>query len=311
MGTAQTVYVLGAGAIGFPLAAYLVNAGRVVVAVRTSRSDVPKGTVTVTVQNGPQELHVPLEMVSLSQLGQIEGTIVVAAKAYANAAIAAELVRKRASGPVVIMQNGVGVEQPFLDAQFPAIYRCVLYITSQAVAENRFTVRPVTASPIGVVVGDEAGLAQCVELLSTEGFPFRVEPHIQREVWKKAIANVAFNSICPLLEVDNGVFARDAAAADLARRLVRECVAVTDRLHLGLTERELMEQIMLISRRSDGQLISTLQDIRAGRETEIASLNLEIVRLAASLEPGLHLPQVDLLGQMIAVKATQQRRSSR
>jgi 2-dehydropantoate 2-reductase len=307
MGTAQTVYVLGAGAIGFPLAAYLANAGRAVVAVRTSRSDVPKGTVTVTVQNGPQELHIPLEMVSLSQLDQIEGTIVVAAKAYANATIAAELVRKRASGPVVIMQNGVGVEQPFLDAQFPTIYRCVLYITSQTVVENRFTVRPVTASPIGAVVGDEAGLAHCVELLSTEGFPFRAEPHIQREVWKKAIANVAFNSICPLLDVDNGVFARDAAAADLARELVRECVTVTERLNLGLTEHELMEQIMLISRRSDGQLISTLQDIRAGRETEIASLNLEIARLAASLEPGLHLPRVDLLGQLIAVKAAQQR----
>jgi 2-dehydropantoate 2-reductase len=307
MGTAQTIYILGAGAIGYPLAAYLAHAGRAVVAVRTSRGDVPKRMVTVTVQNGAQELEVPLETVSLSQLGQIEGTIVVAAKAYANATIAAELASKRAAGPIVIMQNGVGVEQPFLDAHFPAIYRCVLYITSQMVAERRFSVRPVTASPIGVVAGAEAGLAECVELLSTEGFPFRAEPHIQREVWKKAIANVAFNSICPLLDVDNGVFARDAAAADLARQLVRECVALTERLNLGLTERELLEQIMLISRRSDGQLISTLQDIRAGRETEIEALNLEIARIAASLEPGLHLPRVELLGQMIAAKAALQR----
>ena len=305
MDTAQTIYILGAGAIGLPLAAYLAHAGRAVVAVRTSRGDMPRRTVTVTLQSGAQELRAPVEMISLAQLDQIAGTVVVAAKAYANAALAAALAGKRAAGPVVVMQNGVGVEQPFLDAGLPTIYRCVLYITSQAAGEDRFTVRPVAASPIGVVAGDPAGLDGCVAALSTEGFPFRAEPNIQREVWKKAIANVAFNSICPLLDVDNGVFARDPAAAGLARQLVRECVALTDRLGLGLSEQELMEQILLISARSDGQLISTLQDIRAGRETEIASLNLEMARIAASLEPGLHLPRVELLGRMIAVKATE------
>jgi 2-dehydropantoate 2-reductase len=305
MDTAQTVYILGAGAIGLPLAAYLADAGREVLVVRTSRGDVPRRTITVTVQSGAQELRAPLEMISLSQLDRIAGTIVVAAKAYANGAIAAELARKRAAGPVVILQNGVGVERPFLDAHLAAIYRCVLYITSQAVDVDRFSVRPVAASPIGVVAGDPAGLAGCVAALSTEGFPFRAEPNIQREVWKKAVANVAFNSLCPLLDVDNGVFARDPAAAELARQVVRECVTLTDRLNLGLTEQELMDQILLISTRSDGQLISTLQDIRAGRETEIASLNLEMARIAASLEPSLPLPRVELLGRLIAVKASQ------
>ncbi len=122
MELAQPVYILGAGAVGFPLAAYLAQAGRAVVAVRTSRGDMPQCTVTVTVQHGAQVLRVSVETVSLAQLERIEGIIVVAAKAYANDTIAAELARKRAVGPVVIMQNGVGVEQPFLDAHFPTIY---------------------------------------------------------------------------------------------------------------------------------------------------------------------------------------------
>jgi len=48
----KTIFILGSGAVGLPLAAYLKNAGRSVVAVRTSKNDVPKTTITVTVGAG-------------------------------------------------------------------------------------------------------------------------------------------------------------------------------------------------------------------------------------------------------------------
>jgi 2-dehydropantoate 2-reductase len=307
MGHGDPIYVLGSGAIGFPLAAYLTEAGRTVVAVRTSKHDVPRGIVTVTLGDGAVRARIPVETISLSRLTQVAGTIVVATKAYANDAVALQLVDKGAAGPVVVMQNGVSVERPFVDAGFPQVYRCVLYITSQSTSEYEFTVRPVTASPIGVFSGDDAALEGCVEELSTDGFPFRSEPDIHREVWKKAIVNVVFNSICPLLEVDNGIFIRDAEAASMAMDLVRECVTLAARLDLGLGEEELMEQVLRISRASDGQLISTLQDLRTGRETEMESLNLELVRVAASLQPRLELPRVESLGRMILARSLQQR----
>lgn len=306
MGRTDTIYILGAGAIGFPLAAYLANAGRTVVAVRTSRNDVPRGTRTVTVHNGEHQFSTPVETMSLAELTSLNGTIVVAAKSHANTVLAQALKDKAATGPLVILQNGIGVEQPFLKAQLTPIYRCVLYATSQATCDDTFTFRPVTASPIGIITGDESGLTQCVDNLTTDGFPFRAEANIQREIWKKAIINAVFNSICPLLEVDNGVFIRDVATTDLARGIVRECVTLTDRLNIGLSERELMDQLLLISQRSSGQLISTLQDVRSGRPTEIAFLNLEIARIAATLHPSLQLPRVELLGKMIVAKSLQQ-----
>ena len=308
MGPKETIYLLGSGAIGFPLAAYLTHAGRSVVAVRTSRKDVPKGTITVAVHNGANRMSTPVETISLSKLTHLDGTIVIATKSYANKAIALELKDKAARSPVVIMQNGVGVEKPFLDAHFFPIYRCILYVTSQATSEYDFTFRPVTASPIGIVNGNESALKKRVDDLTTDEFPFRSEANIQREIWKKAIINSVFNSICPLLEVDNGVFVRDEETANLAREVVRECVTLTDRLDMRLSENELMEQIMLISKGSDGQLISTLQDIRMGRQTEIESLNLEMARVAASMQPRLHLPRIELLGKMILAKSLQHRR---
>jgi len=304
MGSQETIYVLGSGAIGFPLAAYLIGAGRDVVAVRTGRQDIPPSTVTVTVHNETNPINVPVATISLSQLAHLDGLIVITAKSFANEAIALELKEKAAAGPIVILQNGIGVEKPFLNTYFPQVYRCVLYITSQAQSKFAFTIRPITASPIGIVKGDEPGLQTVVTALTTDGFPFRSETNIQREVWKKVIINAVFNSVCPLLDVDNGIFVRDENAGNLAHEIVRECVTLTDRLGIGLSERELMEQLMRISQGSNGQLISTLQDIRAGRQTEIEFLNLEIARIASQMQPTIHLPKVELLGKMIVVKSS-------
>jgi 2-dehydropantoate 2-reductase len=302
MDTKETIYILGSGAVGFPLAAYLTNAGRSVVAVRTSRNDVPKSKIEVTVQDASNRVTAPIETISLSNLARLDGTVAIATKSYTNQTIADLLKARKATGPLVIIQNGVGVEQPFLKAGFAAVCRCVLYVTSQPTSEFHFSFRPITASPIGIIEGPEAELAKCVAQLNTEAFPFRAEANIQKEIWKKAIINSVFNSICPLLEVDNGVFVRDEQTANLARQLVEECITLTDRLNIGLSETEVMKQIMLISTGSK-QLISTLQDIRNGRQTEIESLNLEIARLAASLQPPLYLPQTELLGKMILAKS--------
>ena len=303
MDTQSRISILGSGAIGFPLAVCLTNAGRSVVAVRTSRGDVAPHATTVVVDTGAELMRAAVETVSLAQLARLDGMVVVASKSYANAALAEGLKAKGARGPIVVMQNGVGVERPFLDAGFPDVYRCILYVTSQAIGEDSYATRPVTASPIGVIAGSETTLAACVDTLNTAAFPFRAEANIQREIWKKATINAVFNSICPLLDVDNGVFVRDAAVVSLALEVVRECVSLTERLGLDLGEHEVMEQIRRISRRSDGQLISTLQDIKAGRPTEIASLNLEIARVAAALQPGLALPRTELLGRLVAAKS--------
>ena len=306
MTSQEKIYILGSGAIGFPLAVFLANTGRKVIAVRTSRPGIAKSSHIIKVSDGTTELSQPIETISLEQLPDLNGIIVVAAKSYANEAIAQTLKRKNASGPIVIMQNGVGVEKPFLAASFTQIYRCIVYATSQSSLEKNFTFRPVTTSPIGIIRGSKKELGRCVDMLYTSQFPFQAEENIQREIWKKAILNSVFNSICPLLDVDNGIFARDENTAVLAREIIQECVSVTNRLDMDLSEAELLAQIMLISQRSDGQLISTLQDIKSGRPTEIESLNLEIARVAATMQPPLLVPKTELLGKMIVAKSLSQ-----
>jgi 2-dehydropantoate 2-reductase len=298
----ETIYILGSGTIGFALAANLAHAGKKVIAVRTSRDDIEKTTMPVVVGMNENQIKASIETISLSKLPRLEGILVITAKSYANESIATQLRGKSADGsPIILLQNGVGVETPFLNADFSQVYRCVLYATSQAASENEFRFRPITASPIGIIRGNEAGLNHCISALHTGGFPFRAEADIQREVWKKAIINAVFNSICPLLEVDNGIFIRDENVREMAAEIIQECVMLMEKLKINLTQAEIMDQLLAISKRSDGQLISTLQDIQAGRKTEIESLNLEIARIAASMQ--LEVPKTELLGKMILAKS--------
>jgi 2-dehydropantoate 2-reductase len=301
----EKIYILGAGAIGMALAVNLLRNGRSVAAVRTSNSNYAWETIQVSVEcDQSLTIEASLEMVSLSKLDRLgAGTIVITAKATANRFLASELRDKKSSGPIVIMQNGIGVESPFINAGFPDIYRCVLYATSQEQQQNFFRFRSVAASPIGTLIGDTQKLSHLVTQLSTPKFQFRVEERIKEEIWKKAIMNAVFNSVCPLLEVDNGIFCRDKMVAEIALGIFEETVEVTKRIGLNLETKGLMEQLLMISKRSDGQLISTLQDLKNGNETEIDFLNLEIARIAGEMTPKIAVGKTKILGELIAIKS--------
>ncbi len=303
----ESLFVMGGGAVGMPLAAFLRQQGRDVTVVRM-RSQVPVAEmlpVKVAMGSDRDWLEDHLPTVALSQLTAVQGVIVVTAKAAANVALARQLAELKAqSCAVVLLQNGLGVEEAFLAHGFKRVYRAVLYLTSQTEGENGFRFQAIGTSPVGVLEGETEGLAACVELLSTPNLPFHRLEDISREVWKKAIINSVFNSICPLMEVDNGVFVERPEVAQLAKEMVMECLRVTERLSLSLQEEEVMSQLMKISAGSRGQLISTLQDIQAGRSTEMAWLNLKIAEIAAGLVPPVPVPRVECLGRLVEAKAS-------
>lgn len=299
------IHILGAGAIGAPLAAFLARAGRPVVLVRTSSNDEARRPVRVKVHGTRGTIEATVTRVSLAKMDMPRGLVVVAVKAHRNEALARRLRDLGATGPLVLLQNGMGVERPFLEAGFREIHRGILYVTSEAIMPGEFSLNVIRRSPLGPVAGGRAE-SDTVAQLSTQEMPFQRVDDIRPEVWRKTIVNAVFNSIGALLEADNNVFQRNADAAETAAEVVRECADLALARGIKLDAEELMETVHAISRGST-QLISTLQDLRAGRPTEIEFLNLELERLAARCSPPVDLRTTALLGKLVLARSRERR----
>ena len=296
----EPVYIIGAGAIGKVLAVCLSNNGKKVVLLRGSVDNGETHTENICVTLPSQEIiEAEVTIDTLGKYQNLEGLVVLCNKSYGNAALADALKHKIGNSPIILLQNGLGVEQAFID--FLAVYRCVLFVTSQPVSATKLNFKQVAVSPIGRITGgDETSLGHIASLLNTPYFGFRAEPDIQPVIWKKAIVNSVFNSVCPLLDTDNGIFHRNPQALQIAESLVVECLWVAGGQGIYLSLAEVMDSLLLISRSSDGQLISTLQDIRNHRPTEIATLNLAIARMAPTEQA---IIQTRLLGQLTLLKS--------
>lgn len=295
----NNIYIIGSGAIGKVLAVCLKLNNRNVVILRGSIDNRPPHTekIQVVLENGTT-LEAGIEVSTLSNFPQLDGIVVLTNKSYGNENLSVALKDKAQGSPIVILQNGLGVEQAFVDHHFTGIYRCVLFVTSQAISESKLRFKPVSVSPVGIIKGSSPDLDRVVEQLNSPNFQFRAEPDIQTIIWKKAIVNCVFNSICPLLEVDNGIFHREEGVLEIAKRVIGECVAISREKGVLLNVDEVVESLLLISRASDGQLISTLQDIKNKRRTEIETLNFEIARIAKTMNREDAVRETKLLGEL-------------
>ena len=302
--TASNIFIIGAGAIGKVLAVFLKLQGKNVVIIRGSTDNQSSYTQKIQVELSDTTSHeAVLEFSTLSNFHKLEGIIILTNKSYGNLQLSKALKEKVNNSPLVILQNGLGVEQAFIDLDFPEIYRCVLFATSQTITENKLRFKRVSVSRVGIIKGNSATLSNIVDVISSDHFQFQTEKDIQTIIWKKAIINCVFNSVCPLLEVDNGIFHRDEKVLDIAKRIITECVSIASEVHVVLKIEDVVENLLLISKASDGQLISTYQDIKNKRKTEIETLNFAIVNIAKTLGMEDAVAETKLLGELTKLKS--------
>lgn len=300
----QHIYIVGYGAIGKSLAVFLKLSGKRVTVIRGSIPEGKPCSESIRVQLADGSVYqAMIDIVTLQTAGGINGIVVMTNKSFGNDRLAEALKNKTGRCPLVILQNGIGVERSFMARHFPEVYRCVLFVTSQVLDAGIVRFKPVDTCPVGLECGSSELLEAVVTQLNTPYFRFKAEPSIRPLVWNKAIVNCVFNSVCPLLEVDNGIFHREEAALAIAKRIIAECITIGRATGIDLDEEDVAASLIQISRFSDGQEISTLQDIRRGRPTEIETLNQELVRIAKVVGLENVVKETQILGELIQLKA--------
>ncbi|HJT92400.1 MAG TPA: ketopantoate reductase family protein, partial [Mycobacterium sp.] len=202
--------------------------------------------------------------------------------------------------PVLTLQNGLGNAER-IRAEVGARARVLVGVTSQAATRlEPGVVAHTGAGP--TVVGsasdnaDEGAMAREVAaVFSAAGIPTAAVSDIQRWVWRKLAINAAINGLTALAGVPNGKIVEDPASLDAAE-IVAEEVAAAARAHgweLGGMRRAVAETAAATAANRS----SMLQDLDAGRPTEVAAIHEAVV--AAAEAAGVATPATAVLSALI------------
>ncbi len=99
--------------------------------------------------------------------------------------------------------------------------------------------------------------------------PCTVSADIERTLWWKFMINVGINQPSAILRATYGVFQKNEEARSLMRSAMREVVELSKKADIGLSEQDIDQWDRTLSTLLPGGKTSMLQDVEAGRRTEV------------------------------------------
>lgn len=277
-------HVLGAGAIGC-LLTYRLQQAKVAARLLTRR--MPAGTYPVIDAETRTELHgVPTDSVTP---GSISHLLLCTKAGDLPLALESVLPLLTPQVTLVTVANGLGFEQALknLCPKRP-LYRAVSTAAAYRSAPHEITLAAVGATRIGCI--DDACESPAwfdSSLKRLAGWQW--ETDIRAAVGEKFSLNCVINPLTAVLHCRNGELLADHKPGPELTRLCAETEPVLRRLGLWQRGQTLLDAAAEVCRSTAGNRSSMLQDVLAGRATEIEYLNAELLRRAATL--GTPLPE--------------------
>jgi 2-dehydropantoate 2-reductase len=107
------------------------------------------------------------------------------------------------------------------------------------------------------------------EILDRAVIPNQLSEDMQRVLWWKFMINVGINQASAVLGSPYGIFQASADALALMKSLMQEVIDLARARHIDLTGKDLDDWCRIMSTLSPEGKTSMLQDIEAGRKTEV------------------------------------------
>jgi 2-dehydropantoate 2-reductase len=303
--------ILGAGAIGGFLGARLAMHGADVslVARGPHLAAMREHGIRLVEPDGEQvvRVHATDDLATLREADAVFVTL----KAHSLPAIAAQLAANlNDTAAVVSAQNGIpwwyfqrhggdldGLRLETVDpggtiaaAIDPArVIGCIVYAATSLpgpgvvnhLEGDRFTLGELDGNQTDRVTG-------LSRVLTNAGFKAPVSSRIRHELWLKLLGNAVFNPISALTRASLGDMAQSPLTAGLVRSAMTEVDAVAR--SAGVDVQLSIEQRIRGAARVGDHKTSMLQDVEAGRPTEVDALVGSVVELAGKLDvPVPHL----------------------
>ena len=280
-GPAPVWGIIGAGAVGGFYGFRLARAGQSVLyltrgatleALRRDglrvTSDGAQFTVAVRATADPEELQ--------------ECAVIFVAVKNPDLQQALEMTR-RALQPrafAVTLQNGIGAPAKASEALGEGrVVAGIAYLGCARVGPGEIVHTGLGRLTVGEPGGGSS--ARCRGLaarLEACGIPTRASARIEEDLWKKLAWNAAFNGPTALARCPPAALLRQPESQALCRALVEE-VAAAARIRGILLPPDLPDEILRMSETLTDLRTSMLQDLEAGRPSEIEALYLETLRI--------------------------------
>jgi len=136
-------------------------------------------------------------------------------------------------------------------------------------------------------------------LLENSGIGVEVSGDITREIWWKFMLNVGLNQTSAVLRAPYGIFQKSETARSLMRDACMEVLMIAQKKKINLTYEDIEKYIQLINGLSADGKTSMLQDVEAGRITEVETFAGAVIRMGK--EFGIPTPVNETLYKMIKV----------
>ncbi len=294
------VLVFGAGAVGLGLASFLLQAGHRIHLIGKEQ------TVIALRKQGLKRIGIfgaasfsPQQLLVSSNLNEMDEEAIdfclVCTKSFdtENSArqLQADCALLQQDTPIVLCQNGWGNAEIF-SRFFPLsqIYNARI-ITGFIRPEPHVVDVTVHAQPVhlgSLFDGNIIGLQVLADALSQGGLASAVTGDIGKDLWAKMFYNCSLNALGAVLQVPYGLLGESENSRDIIAGIVEEVFQVMQGLghhsHWQTAKDYLNEFYNHLLPSTYDHESSMLQDIHAGRRTEIESLNGVIVREGKKLK---------------------------
>lgn len=296
----SNISIIGAGAMGAAYAAMFTDA------VGFSASFVARGEryehlKNKTLRVNDRLYHVPV--VHPDKAPEPADLILVALKHHHLAGALGDIAALAGKDTTILsVMNGLESEKAIgaVCGMDKLVYAIAVGIDAVREA-GRFTYANRGKIIFGPVADDDDGrhLDRIREALNCAGIANEVPPDIMRAMWWKFMINVGVNQASAVLRAPYGVFHACADARALMRSLMTEVVTLAEKSGIDLKEKDIDEWDRILAGLSPAGKTSMLQDVEAGRKTEVEIFAGKVVSLAAAY--GLTAPVNQTVQRIITV----------
>jgi 2-dehydropantoate 2-reductase len=329
------IAIIGAGAIGGYVGVKLALAGEDLTFIvrganlRAIRSNGMK----LIMQDGTEHVASNVKATDSYSEAGVQDLVILALKAHQLDGVADEV--GKLVGPdtaIVTMQNGIpywyfhkhggeleGRQVQTVDAtgtlasRIPVgqVLGCVVYPASELIAPG--VVRHIEGDrfPLGELDGSNSERVNRIsECFANAGFKAPVLDNIRSEIWLKLWGNLTFNPISALTHSTLVDICQFPLTRELAANMMKEAQAIASKL--GIEFRVTLDKRIAGAEKVGKHKTSMLQDVEAGRESEVDALVGSVVELGRLTDtPTPHIDTayalVKLLDRTVAEEAGQVR----